>query len=223
MFDNAGERERARRGENIIGKVVLCVNNCYNYDDESRRIDYLATEEIPENIEAVRIYSSDKGFSRRREDSVYIHDYINVARSIANNKIRYYCLYHTVTAVLIAGSLSALYGGYLIQGDSIVNVKTLFSLSYGLAIGAMSFQISRQVIGLIARTLFLVFFYTLILCLVSIFIVKFTKDADTNEWLVLGAYLALLVFMLATESIQFCTNKKKFPAFEEEIENREAC
>lgn len=153
----------------------------------------------------------------RREDSVYIHDYMNEATLIASKKSKYFCLYHTQTAILVAGSLSALYGGYLIQGDSI-NMKTLLSLSYGLAVFAMTFQFLRQIIGLIAKTLFLVFLNNMILCLASILIVKFVKDDETKEWLIFGAYLALLVFMLVSESIQFCTNKNKFPVFEEEID-----
>ena len=62
------------------------------------------------------------------------------------------------------------------------------------------------------------FLNNLILCLASILIFKFVKDDETKEWLIFGAYLALLVFMLVSESIQFCTNKNKFPVFEEEID-----
>ena len=100
------------------------------------------------------------------------------ANFIASKKSKYFCLYHTQTAVLIAGSLSALYGGYLIQSDSI-NIKTILSLSYALAVCAMTSQFLMQVFGLIARTLFLVFLNTLILCVASILTVKFAKDSET--------------------------------------------
>jgi len=141
------------------------------------------------------------------------------ATFIASNRKEYFCLYHSQTALCIAGSLSALYGGYLIQSDTI-NVKTLFSVSLGLAICTMTSQVLKQIIGLLGRTLFLVFLYNLLLCVASILIVKFAKDNETKEWLVLGAYLAILVFMLASESIQFCRNKTKFPVFDEEIQNQ---